>query len=112
MLNQCVLVGRIVSLPDKINDNQYKLCLKVTQNYKDYTGNYVESFIDIKLLAKMAQQVTNYCGIDDVIGIKGYIDTDVNGYPTIISTKVTFLSSNPEAYGGQSESLIDDSGEI
>lgn len=112
MLNQCVLVGRIVSLPNKIDDNQYKLRIKVTQSYKDSEDNYVESFIDIRLLAKMAQQVTNFCRINDVIGIKGYIDTDVDGYPMIISTKVTFLSTNPEAYGGQSESLTDDSGEI
>lgn len=112
MLNQCVLVGRIVSLPNKINDNQYKLRLNVTQNYKDVEDNYVESFLDICLSAKMAQQVTNYCRINEVIGIKGYIDTDMDGYPTIISTKITFLSTNPEAYGGQSESLTDDSGEI
>ena len=112
MLNQCVLVGKIVSLPNQINDNQYNLRLKVTQNYKDTENNYVESFIDVTLLAKMAEQVTNFCRINDIIGIKGYIDTDVDGYPMIISTKVTFLSSEKPTIEQHPDGQIDTSGEI
>lgn len=112
MLNQFVIVGKIKEMPYEIENNRHILRLEVTQNYRNGGNDYVKSYIDIVLNAKMSQNIEDFCNIGGIISAKGHIDTHNEYGLELKCEKITFLSSNPEAIRRQSESLIDDSGEI
>jgi single-strand DNA-binding protein len=100
MLNQIVLVGRLVSDP-QINEteSEKKVCtitLAVPRSYKNIDGEYETDFIDITLWQNIAEQTSEWCKKGDLIGIKGRIQTymkDDNKITQLIAEKVSFLSS-------------------
>ena len=102
MLNQLVLVGRLVSDP-QINEteNGTKECditLAVPRSYKNADGIYETDFISVRLYRGIAENTTEYCKKGDLIGIKGRIQTkqeDNKNLIEIVAEKVTFLSSKP-----------------
>lgn len=106
MLNQVVLVGRMVEDPkvEKLNDgkNVTNLKLAVQRNYKNTDGIYETDFIDVTLWNEVAINTSKYCQKGDLVGIKGHLknssyeDKDGNKkYVTdVIAEKVTFLTSN------------------
>lgn len=102
MLNQLVLVGRLVSDP-QINEteNGTKECnitLAVPRSYKNSDGIYETDFISVRLYRGIAENTTEYCKKGDLIGIKGRIQTkqeDNRNLIEIVAEKVTFLSSKP-----------------
>lgn len=107
MLNQVVLVGRLVSDPSlKDTEGGYKLSnitLAVPRSYKNVEGSYDTDFINCTLWQNVAENTTEYCKKGDIIGIKGRIETDTyekdneKKYITkVIAEKVTFLSSKKE----------------
>lgn len=101
MLNQTVLVGRIVSDPE-INEtkNDKKVTtipLAVQRSYKNEEGEYATDFIPCVLLDCVAQNVVEYCKKGDLIGVKGRIQSSVDKIQ-VIAEKVTFLSSNKQTY--------------
>ncbi len=112
MLNQFILVGKINDLPSIIGNDQYALQVELVQNYKNSDGHYAKSYIDIILTARMANNLENYCKINDTVGVKGYIDTDEELGTVLKGTKVTFLSSRAPSIEEQPDSEIDMSGEI
>ena len=63
MLNQTVLVGRLVQDPEiKELENDKKVCnitLAVTRSYKNADGIYENDFIPITLWQGIAEQTTN-----------------------------------------------------
>ncbi len=105
MLNQVVLVGRLVRNPE-LNETENgnkvtKITLAVPRSYKNVHGEYETDFIDCTLWKGVAENTTEYCNKGDIIGIKGRIETSVYEkddkkiYSTIvIAEKVTFLSNN------------------
>ena len=108
MLNQVVLVGRLVRDPEvktAKNGNDYSyITLAVPRSYKNINGEYETDFIDCILWQLMATNTKEYCKKGDIVGVKGRIESrvyekdDEKKYITeVIAEKVTFLSSNKQA---------------
>lgn len=104
MLNQVVIVGRLVkdpTLEERENGGNYGfMTLAVPRSYKNAEGVYETDFIDCVLWNGVANNVVEYCKKGDLVGIKGRIETrteEVNEekkkITEIIAEKVTFLSS-------------------
>lgn len=109
MLNQVVLVGRLVKDPEiKELENGKKVCnitLAVPRSYKNSNGEYDTDFIECVLWNMVAESTKNYCKKGDVVGVKGRMQTrekeiePEEGFTytikvvEIVAEKVTFLSS-------------------
>ena len=99
MLNQTILVGRLVSDP-KTNEteNERKVCyitLAVPRSYKNTDGIYETDFIPVKLWEAIATNTCEYCHKGDLVGIKGRLQSNENGFE-LIAEKITFLATNKE----------------
>lgn len=120
MLNQVVLVGRLVRDPElQITDSGKKrstVTLAVSRGYKNHEGVYDTDFFDCTLWTGIAENTSEYCKSGDVIGVKGRLQTWVlenedgtkNKKMEIIAEKVTFLSS----LRNENDSKDDDKQEI
>lgn len=107
MMNQTVLVGRIVQDPKitELEDGK-KVCnitVAVPRSYKNENGEYDTDFIKCTMWSGVAENTSEYCKQGDLIGIKGRIQTRViekdNSKQTIqevIAEKVTFLAKSKE----------------
>lgn len=100
MLNQIVLVGRLVQDPEiKELENGVKasyITLAVPRSHKNSDGIYETDFIPVKLWSGVAESTTEYCKKSDLLGIKGRIQTkqeENKNIIEIVAEKVTFLSS-------------------
>lgn len=103
MLNQIVLVGRLVQDPEiKELENGMRtsyITLAVSRSWKNADGIYETDFIPCLLYKGIAENTTKYCKKGDVIGVKGRVQTKQEEDKTIIeivAEKVTFLSSRKE----------------
>ena len=115
MLNQTVIVGRLVKNPEikELEDGKQvsNITLAVPRSYKNEKGEYETDFITCELWNGVASNTTEYCRQGDLLGIKGRIKTDSyenesgeKVYKTsIVAEKVTFLSSKSK----ESETDID-----
>ena len=96
MLNQTVLVGRLVQDPEiKELENDKKVCnitLAVTRSYKNADGIYETDFIPVTLWQGIAENVKEYCKKGDLIGVRGKLQAREDKVE-VIGEKVTFLSS-------------------
>lgn len=111
MLNQVILVGRLVRTPELTLTESGKkrsiATLAVNRGFKNQNGEYDTDFLDCTLWTGIAENTAEYCKTGDIIGIKGRLQTRLieNDDGTkhkkmeIIADKVTFLSS---AKNGQS----------
>lgn len=104
MLNQAVLVGRIVQEPElnkTDKGNLTHITLAVPRSFKNVNGEYETDFINCTLWQAVAENTVEYCKKGDLVGVKGriqsnnYEDKDGNKKYTVevIAEKVTFLSS-------------------
>ena len=104
MLNQVVMVGRLVKDPElKESEGGKKytsITLAVPRSYKNMDGEYDTDFIDVVLWDGIAENAFEYCKKGDLIGVKGRIETgsyeqeeQKKYYTIIIAEKITFLSS-------------------
>ena len=108
MLNQIVLVGRLVKTPElRVTDNGKKIStitLAVPRNYKNMNGEYETDFLDCTLWTNVAENTSEYCQVGDVLGVKGRIQnriiTNEDGTKKkkteIVAEKVTFLAQAPK----------------
>ncbi len=107
MLNQVVLVGRLVKdVEVKTGENDFKysfITLAIPRSYKNHDGIYDTDFVECVLWSNTASNTAEYCKKGDIVGIKGRIESRVieenNINKTIIqiiAEKVTFLSSKKE----------------
>ena len=106
MLNQVILVGRLVRTPElQLTDNGKKwsmITLAVNRGYKNQNGEYDTDFLDCSLWTAIAENTAEYCKSGDIIGVKGRIQTRLidnedgtkHKKMEIIADKVTFLSSS------------------
>lgn len=99
MLNQIVLVGRLQKIV-KNNDKKTTITLSVPRSFKNEEGEYVNDYIDVSIFGEVAKNTTEFCKLQDIIGIKGRVQsTEIEKYHSkmtimeIIGEKVTFLSS-------------------
>ena len=101
MLNQTVIVGRIVKDPElKETDSGKKvtnITLAVPRSFKNMNGEYETDYIPCVLWKGVAESTTQYCKKGDLIGIKGRIQSTADKIE-LIAERVTFLSSNKQAY--------------
>ena len=86
MLNQVVVVGRIYSMG---NGN---LVIAVPRSFKNENGEYDTDYIEARLSKSVENNVSTYCEVGDLVGIKGRLESDANRM-FVIAEKVTFLSS-------------------
>ncbi len=105
MLNQVVLVGRIVKNPElRVTESGKKVTtvtLAVPRSYKNSSGEYDTDFLDCTLWTNIAENTVEYCQTGDMVGVKGRIqsrifedeDGNKNKKTEIVAEKVTFLSS-------------------
>ena len=104
MLNQVVLVGRLVDDPVvQEHENGSKssyLKLAIPRTYRNAEGEYDTDFVDCKLWNNVAQNTAEYCQKGDIVGVKGRVqsssyekDGEKKFSVDIVAEKVTFLSS-------------------
>lgn len=105
MLNQTVLVGRLVRDPElRETDSGRKvtnITLAVPRSYKNLKGEYDTDFISCVLWKGVAENTVEYCKQGDLIGVKGRIqsrnieleDDTKKQVVEVVAEKVTFLSS-------------------
>ena len=104
MLNQIVIIGRLVKDPEvKESEGGKKysyITLAVPRNFKNANGEYESDFIDCVLWNGIAENASEYCHKGDLLGVKGRVQTSTyekdeeKKYVTeVIAEKITFLSS-------------------
>ena len=107
MLNQIILVGRLVRNPEAKEKEKGKKLLNITlavpRSFKNSEGVYETDFIDVKLWDIVANHTQEYCKKGDIVGIRGRIQTsnyekdgETKYVTEIIGEKVTFLSSKKQ----------------
>lgn len=76
MLNQAILVGRLVRDPELFeteNGNKItNITLAVPRNYKNVNGEYETDFVTCVLWKGVAENTTEYCKKGDLLGSKGF----------------------------------------
>ena len=100
MLNQIVLVGRLVSDPE-INELENgnkvtNITLAIPRSYKNSEGIYETDFIDCVLWNGIAENTSEYCKKGNIIGVKGRLQRLEGNELQVIAERVTFLSSKKE----------------
>lgn len=104
MLNQIVIVGRLVKDPElKETDKGKKvtnITLAVPRSYKNVNGEYDTDFIDCVLWTGVAENTAEYCKKGDLLGVKGRVQSrtyekeEEKKYVTeVVAEKVTFLTN-------------------
>ena len=105
MLNQVVLVGRLVKTPEIRKTESGKkvsqITLAVPRNYKNIEGQYETDFLDCTLWTAVAENTAEYCRTGDMLGIKGRVQTKIienddwtkRKKTEVVAERVTFLSS-------------------
>lgn len=102
MLNQVIIVGRIVNeLILEENDEGRKYCsmtLAVPRCFKNMDGIYDTDFIKTTVFGNIADTTVEYCKVGDLVGVKGRLAclNSKNGM-SLIAEKVTFLSNKKES---------------
>lgn len=92
MLNQVVLVGRIVEEVQK-EERGYKMRLAIPRSFKNSDGEYETDFIEVQMLDNVGNSVKEYCKKGDIVGVKGRLQTGLNNLVEVAAEKVTFLSN-------------------
>ncbi|MDO5556946.1 MAG: single-stranded DNA-binding protein [Clostridia bacterium] len=105
MNNQISLIGRIVREPEvKELDGGKKvsnITVAIPRSYKNADGEYEKDYIDVSIWGDMAKNTVEYCKQDDLIGVRGRIESKLidneDGTKTkkynIIAERVSFLST-------------------
>ena len=104
MLNQLVLVGRLVRKPElREAENKKKytfITLAVPRSFKNINGEYDTDFIDCVLWDNVAASTVEFCNKGDIVGVRGRIQTRLieqeetkKNQLEVIAEKITFLSS-------------------
>jgi len=104
MLNQVVLVGRLVKDPELVETEKNKklsrITLAIPRSFKNMDGEYETDFINCILWDIVAKSAVEYCKKGDIVGVKGRIQSSVvekdderKYYTDVIAERVTFLSS-------------------
>lgn len=105
MLNQSIIVGRLVNNPElHETDNGHKVTsvlLAVPRNCKNADGEYDTDFIKCVLWRGVAERTTEYCQKGDLIGVRGRLQTreieqedeSLKSIMEFVGEKVTFLQT-------------------
>ena len=98
MLNQVVMVGRLVEKPIvEENENGKKVCnitLAVNRSFKNAEGIYETDFIKCTLWNGIAENTVEYCNKGDLISVKGRLQCLGGSELQVVAEKVVFLAIN------------------
>ena len=98
MLNQVVIIGRLVEKPIvEENENGRKvseITIAVPRSYKNDEGVYDTDFIKCILWNGIAENTAEYCNKGDLVGVKGRLQCLSGNELKVVAEKVTFLSTN------------------
>ena len=108
MLNNVVLVGRLVADPElKEVGKEGKVVnftLAVQRTFKNEEGEYDADFINCNVWNQVAENMKEYCKKGDLVGVKGVLQSSsyedkegIKRYKTEVRVdKLTFLSSKKD----------------
>ena len=103
MLNQVIMVGRLVAKPIvEENENGRKvseITIAVTRSFKNDEGIYDTDFIKCILWNGIAENTVEYCNKGDIIGVKGRLQCLSGNELKVVAEKVSFLSSGKTKKG-------------
>ena len=98
MLNQVVIIGRLVEKPIvEENENGRKvseITLAVPRSFKNADGIYETDFIKCILWSCIAENTAEYCDKGDLISVKGRLQCLGGSELQLVAEKVTFLTNN------------------
>lgn len=107
MLNQVILVGRLVYDPElRTLDDGRKvttITIAVQRGYKNAeSGEYDTDFLKCTLWSGIAENTVEYCTKGSTVGVKARLSQKYfeyeNGksfsYPEIVAEKITFINTN------------------
>ena len=98
MLNQVVIIGRLVAKPIvEENENGRKLSeitLAVPRSFKNAEGIYETDFIKCILWSCIAENTAEYCEKGDLISVKGRLQCLGGSELQLVAEKITFLTNN------------------
>ena len=104
MLNQVILIGRLVKKPElRVSEggvNYIKATLAVQSEFKNKDGDYDTEFLEFTAFGKLAENTSKYCDKGSLLNVVGNLNNNVykdkngvNHYQlSIIANKVSFLS--------------------
>ena len=104
MLNQVILIGRLVKKPElRVSEggvNYIKATLAVQSEFKNKDGDYDTEFLEFTAFGKLAENTAKYCDKGSLLNRVGSLNNNVykdkngvNHYQlSIIANKVSFLS--------------------
>lgn len=98
MLNQTIIVGRIFKII-KNNDETVTLVISIQRNYKNNNNDYDIDYIDCILNERLISKSINLMKINDLIGVKGHIESTCLAKKktiVIVVEKITLLSNRKE----------------
>lgn len=108
MINNTVLIGRIVETPElRKTENGTKvtnITVAVPRSFKNIKGEYETDFIDCTLWTGIAETTVEYCKKGDLVALKGRLQSSKlqkEDFPKIniiqfIVEKISFLSTSKE----------------
>lgn len=121
MLNNVVLVGRVVRQPELTTTQEGRqvsnITLAVLRAFKNTTtGEYDTDFITITLWENLAKNVVEYCGKGDIIGVRGRLLHRTYEIPNfrsiraveVVAERVSFIKtkSNEISHSEKEENII------
>lgn len=101
MLNQVILVGRIVQDLEikelESGKKTVKITLAIPRSFKNSEGVYDTDFIDCIAFGGIAENTKEYCQKGDLIGVKGRVQKLGNEETMkIVAEKITFLATRKQ----------------
>lgn len=104
MLNQTVIVGRLVNDPELHETENGRKVTNVTvavpRSFKNVNGEYDTDFISCVLWKGVAENTVEYCKKGDLVGVRGRlqsreyeVEDGKRKIVELVAEKVTFLSS-------------------
>ncbi|MDD3478385.1 MAG: single-stranded DNA-binding protein [Candidatus Izemoplasmatales bacterium] len=109
MLNQVVLVGRLVSDPELRQTDEKRpvttIRLAIQRPFKSgETNDYETDFINCTLWAGIAEATVEHCHKGAIIGVKARLQQKdylqdgkkIFSYPEVIAEKISFISKGKE----------------
>ena len=94
MLNQIVLVGRIIE-----NEEEGYITIAVPRYFKNEEGEYETDNIKCKVMENVEKNTKEWTKKGDIIGIRGRLQEEV-GTLYVMAEIITFLSSKKEKKEG------------
>lgn len=113
MLNQVILIGRLVKKPE-LKESYIKATIAVQSDFKNKEGNYDTEFFEFTAFGKIAENTVKYCEKGSLLNIVGtlnnnvYKDKDgVTHYRIkIIANKISFLSKGSKKEEREAEDVF------